>query len=214
MLDSIKNNGFSLALFACICTLIVASVNALTKDAIKVQEQKALLRSLNQVIPTSEYNNELAQNCITLSHQPLLGNMDTHRIYRAFKGSSPSAAIIETTAPDGYSGDINLLVSITYAGEVTGVRAVTHQETPGLGDKIDRSKSNWVESFVGKYLSEANTPTWAVKKDGGSFDQFTGATITPRAVVNAVKNTLEFFNNNKAVIFQQPNTCEANDAAN
>lgn len=214
MLDSIKKNGLSLALFACICTLIVASVNELTKDAIKAQQQKALLRSLNQVIPTAAYNNDLAQNCIEISNQPLLGNFEPHRIYRAFLDGSPSAAVIETTAPDGYSGDIDLIVSIAYSGEITGVRAITHQETPGLGDKIDRKKSDWVESFIGKFFDEENATQWAVKKDGGEFDQFTGATITPRAVVNATKNTLTFFNQHKTMIFQQPNTCEASNATN
>lgn len=213
MLESIKKNGLSLALFACICTLIVSSINVLTKDAIKEQQQKALLRSLNQVIPKTAYDNELQANCITISNQPLLGNLKPHRIYRAFLNDAPSAAIIETTAPDGYSGNIELLVSIDYVGAITGVRAVTHQETPGLGDKIDRSKSLWVDNFVGQTLTEANTSNWAVKKDGGQFDQFTGATITPRAVVNAIKNTLTFFNNNKTFLFQQANQCEARHAA-
>lgn len=214
MLDSIRKNGLSLALFACVCTLIIASVNLLTKDAIKAQQQKALLRSLGQVIPSSAYNNELTKNCISISQQPLLGNRDAHRIYRAYIDDTPSAAVIETTAPDGYSGNIDLLVSIAYSGEITGVRAITHQETPGLGDKIERSKSNWVDSFVGTFINDDNHATWAVKKDGGNFDQFTGATITPRAVVNAVKNTLTFYHGNKDLIFQQPNTCEANHAAN
>jgi Na+-translocating ferredoxin:NAD+ oxidoreductase subunit G len=101
---------------------------------------------------------------------------------------SLTAYIVETTAPDGYSGNIDLIVALTPDGTILGSRVLNHQETPGLGDKIEARRSPWILSFNGKTVTEDNAAKWAVRKDGGDFDQFTGATITPRAVVNAVRN--------------------------
>ena len=128
--------------------------------------------------------------------------------YIATNAGQPVAIALEAIAPDGYNGNIKLIVGINTQGEVLGVRTLSHQETPGLGDKIDLRKSDWVMQFMGKRLNAEDDKQWLVKKDGGDFDQFTGATITPRAYVNAVKRAVWYFNNNQAQIFSQPLNCE------
>jgi electron transport complex protein RnfG len=124
----------------------------------------------------------------------------------------PVAAIFTSVAPDGYSGNIKLLVGILHNGVLAGVRVISHKETPGLGDAIEADRSNWILSFNEKSLQNPPLKQWGVKKDGGFFDSFTGATITPRAVVNAVKNTLLYFQENREMIFSA--TTAATEASN
>lgn len=203
-------NGFLLALFALICTGLVAAVNQQTVDKIKQQEQQELMRVLHQLIPDEMHDNELTAQCTLLLDKDALGTDIPMPAYIATRAGKPVAIAIEAIAPDGYNGNIKLIVGISTKGEVLGVRTLAHQETPGLGDKIDLRKSNWVSQFVGKVLGSADDKQWLVKKDGGDFDQFTGATITPRAYVKAVKNAVWYFNNNQAQIFSLPLNCEAN----
>ena len=170
MLKTIRKHGITLALFAAGSTGLTAAINQMTKTTIAEQaslQQKALF---DQVLPAERYNNALAQSCYLVT-APELGKGE-HRVYIAKQNDKPVAAVLETTAPDGYSGAIQLLVGA---------------DTPGLGDKIELRLSDWITHFAGKKISGADDAHWAVKKDGGDFDQFTGATITPRAVVNAVK---------------------------
>lgn len=204
-------NGFLLALFALICTGLVAAVNQQTVDKIKQQEQQELMRVLHQLIPDEMHDNELTAQCTLLLDKDALGTDSPMPAYIATRAGKPVAIAIEAIAPDGYNGNIKLIVGISTKGEVLGVRTLAHQETPGLGDKIDLRKSNWVSQFVGKVLGSADDKQWLVKKDGGDFDQFTGATITPRAYVKAVKNAVWYFNNNQAQIFSLPLNCEANN---
>jgi len=203
-------NGFLLALFALICTGLVAAVNQQTVDKIKQQEQQELMRVLHQLIPDEMHDNELTAQCTLLLDKDALGTDSPMPAYIATRAGKPVAIAIEAIAPDGYNGNIKLIVGISTKGEVLGVRTLAHQETPGLGDKIDLRKSNWVSQFVGKVLGSADDKQWLVKKDGGDFDQFTGATITPRAYIKAVKNAVWYFNNNQAQIFSLPLNCEAN----
>lgn len=210
MKNSMIKNGFLLALFALICTGLVAAVNQQTVDKIKQQEQQELMRVLHQLIPDEMHDNELTAQCTLLLDKDALGTDSPMPAYIATSAGKPVAIAIEAIAPDGYNGNIKLIVGISTKGEVLGVRTLAHQETPGLGDKIDLRKSNWVSQFVGKVLGSADDKQWLVKKDGGDFDQFTGATITPRAYVKAVKNAVWYFNNNQAQIFSLPLNCEAN----
>ncbi|MFT4927580.1 MAG: electron transport complex protein RnfG [Phenylobacterium sp.] len=207
MKESIKNNGLALAGYAAVCTLLVAVVHMLTKDTIIEQEQKVLLQTLNAVLPSDAYDNELAKDCILVIDKPALGNDKPHQLYRAYKDGQPAGAIIETTAPDGYTGSIQLMTAFLIDGTVTGVRVLKHQETPGLGDKIDERKSDWIDSFNGYKVKGEDDQRWAVKKDNGIFDQFTGATITPRAVVQSVKNTALYFQQNHSMIFASEDLC-------
>ncbi|WP_413493653.1 electron transport complex subunit RsxG [Shewanella baltica] len=210
MKNPMIKNGFLLALFALICTGLVAAVNQQTVDKIKQQEQQELMRVLHQLIPDEMHDNELTAQCTLLLDKDALGIDSPMPAYIATSAGKPVAIAIEAIAPDGYNGNIKLIVGISTKGEVLGVRTLAHQETPGLGDKIDLRKSNWVSQFVGKVLGSADDKQWLVKKDGGDFDQFTGATITPRAYVKAVKNAVWYFNNNQAQIFSLPLNCEAN----
>ena len=202
-------NGFLLALFALICTGLVAVVNQQTADKITQQEQQELMRVLHQLIPDEMHDNDLTAQCTLLLDKDALGTDNPMPAYIATMAGKPVAIAIEAIAPDGYNGNIKLIVGVNTQGEVLGVRTLTHQETPGLGDKIELRKSNWVNQFVGKVLDSQDDKQWLVKKDGGDFDQFTGATITPRAYVKAVKNAVWYFNNNQAQIFSQPLNCEA-----
>lgn len=202
-------NGFLLALFALICTGLVAVVNQQTADKITQQEQQELMRVLHQLIPDEMHDNDLTAQCTLLLDKEALGTDNPMPAYIATMAGKPVAIAIEAIAPDGYNGNIKLIVGVNTQGEVLGVRTLTHQETPGLGDKIELRKSNWVSQFVGKMLDSQDDKQWLVKKDGGDFDQFTGATITPRAYVKAVKNAVWYFNNNQAQIFSQPLNCEA-----
>ncbi|MEF2507278.1 electron transport complex subunit RsxG [Vibrio mimicus] len=207
MLTAIRKNGLILAVFACVSTGLVALTYALTANQIKQQEQKQLLQVLNQVIPHKYHDNSLAEAC-TLVNDAELGTPKTMHAYLAKRGSEPSAIAIETIAPDGYNGEIKLIIGIASNGSVLGVRVLAHQETPGLGDKVDLRISNWVLGFNGQQVTADNQDDWKVRKDGGQFDQFTGATITPRAVVQAVKKAVMYVNQHKQQLQSQPNPCE------
>lgn len=218
----IQKNSQILAIFAIVCTAIVGLVNELTKDRIKAQAQQQLLNTLHSIIEPSRYNNDITQDCVIINSSLLGGskngsnNKQTNQTaYIARNNSTPIAIAITSTAPDGYNGNIELIVAINMDNSISGVRVLKHQETPGLGDKVELRKSDWITSFEGKELLSENDSRWAVVKDGGMFDQFTGATITPRAIVKAVKNTLIYFKenikDNKNSLLTLPNSCFIND---
>ncbi|MTD39756.1 electron transport complex subunit RsxG [Erwinia sp. CPCC 100877] len=185
MLKTIQKHGVTLAVFAALTTGLTAVVNELTKSTIAGQSASQQKQLFDQVIPPVRYDNDPQQSCY-LVRDPQLGSGE-HRLYVVRKDSQPAGVIMEVTAPDGYSGAIQLLVGADFSGTVLGARVTEHHETPGLGDKIERSRSDWITGFSDQKIAGVDDPRWAVKKDGGQFDQFTGATITPRAVVNAVK---------------------------
>lgn len=175
--------GLLLSLVALICTAISTGVYQLTKTKIEKAIAKQQQELLLEIIPQQYFDNPVLQNC----EQP--NNPQIQKICTALLNGKITAYAIESSAPDGYSGNIRLLMGITPQGEVLGVRVLAHKETPGLGDKVETRISNWILSFNHKKVTADNLQDWAVKKDGGSFDQFAGATITPRAVVNQVKRT-------------------------
>lgn len=184
-LTTMCRHGVILALFAACCTLLIALVHQLTEQPIARQTQMRQTALFEQLLPDIHYDNPLTQSCYVVI-SPLLG-AGKHHIYLAQQSDSPVAVIMQTTAPDGYSGAIQLLVAANFSGTILGVRVTEQHETPGLGDKIELRLTDWISHFAGKQIHGTHDPAWAVKKDGGEFDQFTGATITPRAVVNAVK---------------------------
>ncbi|HHE8875894.1 TPA: electron transport complex subunit RsxG [Haemophilus influenzae] len=189
--------GILLGFIALLCTAISAGIFFLTKDkidAVIAAQQRELLL---QVIPQDYFNNNLLESAVIPQDKNLLG---IQKIYFAKKDGNVSAYAYETTAPDGYSGDIRLLVGLDPKGEVLGVRVIEHHETPGLGDKIERRISNWILGFTNQSINEHNLSEWAVKKDGGKFDQFSGATITPRAVINQTKASALVMLNNRALL--------------
>ena len=165
--------------------VLVASIFLLTREPIRENQQAVLLRSLNTVMPSERYDNDLHHDIYAATHPSLLGSEEPLPIYRARQNGIPAGAVITAVAPNGYSGAIRLLVGVDAAGEVLAVRVVEHQETPGLGDKIEKRKSDWVDSFQGHSLADTSEQQWQVKRDGGVFDQFSGATITPRGECSA-----------------------------
>lgn len=189
-----------LGLFSLAGIGVVSAVYNATDARIKVNERNALLRSLRAIVPDAEYDNDIVAD-ITSITELSLGSRHPISVYRARKAGKPVAAVISAIASEGYNGDIKLLVAIRTDGSLAGVRAVAHKETPGLGDAIEEKRSDWILEFSGKSLTNPSEQQWAVKRDGGAFDQFTGATITPRAVVKAVKNSLIYYQNNKVPLF-------------
>lgn len=181
-----------LAIFAVIGTGLVAFTFKATEQPIADSRRAALLRSLHALVPNHIHDNDLFSDVIQVS-DARLGSDKPMRVFRARLKNKPVAVVIEAVAPEGYSGNIFLLIAIKHDGELLGVRVSQHRETPGLGDAIDVERSDWIHNFVGHSLNKPSASGWRVKRDGGEFDQFTGATITPRAVVKAVFNALEYY---------------------
>ena len=195
-------SGLFLWLFAVAGTSFVAFTESLSREAIVENERRVLLRNLHALLPASKLDNDLIADTLVIQSSRLLGTEDQSLVYRARFQGEPVAAIFNSIAPNGYSGKIHLLVGVYYDGSIAGVRAVKHSETPGLGDAIDIQKSDWVLGFNGKSLDNPTRAQWLVKRDKGVYDQFTGATITPRAIVQAVKNTLLYYEQNSEELFR------------
>jgi electron transport complex protein RnfG len=193
--------GLLLGLFAVVATTLVALTETSTREQIKENEREALLSGINALIPHEQYDNAILQDTIVLDATEALGTEEPTTVYRARKQGENVAVVLTAVAPNGYSGTIKMLVGIYADGTLAGVRVINHKETPGLGDKIDEKKADWIFQFEGLSLTNPASEKWKVKKDGGEFDQFTGATITPRAVVSAVKRSLEYFRSHSDELF-------------
>ncbi|HEY9144243.1 MAG TPA: electron transport complex subunit RsxG, partial [Arenimonas sp.] len=183
--------GAQLALAGLAAAVLLAGTWVLTRDRIADSERKARLQALEIVLPTERYDNDPIADSVTVQAPAWLGQ-PTATVYRARLAGEASALVLEATAPDGYSGPIRLLVALDPAGTVLGVRITAHQETPGLGDDIEAGRSDWILGFQGRSLADPTRERWRVQRDGGHFPQFAGATLTPRAVVTAVRRVLDF----------------------
>jgi electron transport complex protein RnfG len=199
-----------LMVFAAVGTFLLTGTFQQTREPIAQSEREAKRNLLAQVVPQSMHDNDLLQDTMQLPASELLGQSSPSTAYRARMNGKPAAVILEAVAPDGYSGDIKLLIGITPEGRLTAVRVLAHKETPGLGDYIEIGRSDWIRHFDGKLLAGENAaPTgdalpaemWKVRKDGGEFDYMAGATITPRAIVKAVRKALEYFAMERDTIF-------------
>jgi electron transport complex protein RnfG len=200
--QSITRNSMLLAIFAVCTTFLIASTHLLTRENIALQKRKAEEKALLQIVPREQHDNSMLDDTIAVGPQITgLGLREEKRIYVARKDGTVVTVIIPTIAPDGYTGEIELIVGVNTDGSIAGVRALSHRETPGLGDKVDIKKSDWMLSFNGRSLDNPLVTGWAVKKDKGVFDQFTGATITPRAVVAATLRALQYANENRSSLF-------------
>lgn len=193
-----------LTTFAVVGTALLAATYLITRPIIAETEKQAKLALIGQILPATLYDNDLLKDAALLPPAKELGNSEPTPVYRAIKAGKPSAAVLEAIAPDGYSGKIRMIVAIKADGEVSGVRVVTHKETPGLGDYIEIAKNSWIRIFEGKSLSKFTDQEWKVKKDGGRFEHMAGATVTPRAVVKAVHKSLKYFAANQDRIFSLP----------
>lgn len=182
---------------------LVVITHKLTDERIAANERAAMLKIVAAIIPTERMDNDPLKDVIEVSDPDLLGT-GIARVYRIRGGNEPVAVVLSPIVPDGYAGPIKLLVSVLTDGTLGGVRVLAHRETPGLGDKVEVAKSDWILGFEGKSLGNPPEEKWKVKRDGGVFDQFTGATITPRAIVNTVKNTLRFVQQKGVKLYEQP----------
>jgi len=194
--------GALLGLFAIIATVILAMTYENTRERIAENERNVLLRNLHAVISHERHDNDIFSDTLEVIDNKLLGTRDPVTIYRARSQGAPVAAVFTIVAPDGYSGNIKLLVAINVDGTLSGVRVINHKETPGLGDYIEVERSDWITRFDGLSLNNPDEKGWHVKRDGGQFDQFTGATITPRAVVKAIHNCLLYFEEHQQDVFR------------
>ncbi len=197
-------SALALGLVVIIGTALLAGVNRLTRDRITDQEQLVVLQQLQQIVPDELHDNAMHLDFFQFSDETAFPQAQVVTAYRARKQGEPVAVILRFAAMDGYNGRINLLAGIDVSGRLTGVRVTSHKETPGLGDGIEAERSNWILDFNGKSLQQPALEQWGVRRDGGSFDQMTGATITPRAVVNAVKRALIYFQHHQQEIFTTP----------
>lgn len=204
LLTSVRKNAVGLGLFAIVTAGVVGVAQVTTKDRIALNIELAEAKALHEIVPPGEYDNDLISDTISLASEEahskwkvrLLGPLSENAVaHIARKDGKAHTVIFPVVAPDGYTTHINMIVGIKSDGTLAGVRVIDHKETPGLGDKIETKKSDWILQFAGLSLEnpDADKNQWAVKKDGGHFDQFTGATITPRAVVRKVKLAQEFF---------------------
>ncbi|MDD3883824.1 MAG: electron transport complex subunit RsxG [Gallionella sp.] len=182
--------AMNLLFFAIIGTALLALTYQLTHEIIAKSEEQEKLKLIAQILPPGSYDNDIMKDTVLLPDDPLLGNHAETILYRGRLADNPSIAVLQATAPDGYSGKIQLIVAVQQDGRLGGVRVVSHKETPGLGDYIEAAKSRWIDIFTGLSLANPADAGWKVKKDGGTFEHVAGATVTPRAVIKAVHKAL------------------------
>ena len=195
------------AIAVCAAGLISIS-HEISAERIERNVAERQLRSLHEVLDPALYDNDMVRTQVQVIDPDLLGTTDSVQIFLATRDGEPAAAIFAAVAPRGYNGAINLLVGVDAAGVIRGVRVTDHRETPGLGDQIEIGISDWVTGFDGTSLSDPPLQQWAVAADGGRFDAFTGATVTPRAVVQAVRDTLVYFDEHRAELFERAAAAE------
>jgi Na+-translocating ferredoxin:NAD+ oxidoreductase subunit G len=193
-----------LAIVAALATAGVVAVQQITRARIADGERLAALRALAIVLPADHYDNDPTRDIVTLSADAWTGSARPVTVRRARKAGKPAALVLDVVAPDGYAGPIRLLVSVDAGGRVLGVRVTAHKETAGLGDPIEAAKSDWITRFTGRFLGDPPAERWRVKRDGGDFDQFASATVTPRAVVAAVERALQLIDRHGAELYDAP----------
>jgi Na+-translocating ferredoxin:NAD+ oxidoreductase subunit G len=203
----LKHTGktaFTLVMFAIVFTSLLTYVYLVTKTPIEESEAAARLSLFAQIIPDALHNNDVLKDVVQIAPNDLLGNDKPTTANIAKIDGKVSAVILEAIAHDGYGGDIKLLIAIKADGSISGVRVITHKETPGLGDYIDIAKGKWIKLFDNESLKTTAESEWKVKKDGGKFDYMVGATITPRAVTKAVAKALKYFNTHQQELLGIP----------
>ena len=204
--QTIIKTGATLAVIAAICTTLVAGTYQLTRDRIVANEKAMLEQSLQPALAGTSYEGNVSESRLVIQPPHDLPGNDAALIYRVYAQEKPVAALFAVTARDGFSGLIRILVGVGFDGAVTGVRILQHRETPGLGDKIESAKSDWIFQFDGRSMGNPEATGWAIRNDGGDFDQLTGASVTPRAVVGAIRETLLYFDAHRDEIFSAEST--------
>ena len=203
-LREILRSAAALGLVAVIGTALLTGVFHLTAERIEAQERRVMERQLGQILAPDRYDNDLLIDRFTFRDEAHFPKGQTVTAYRARADGRPVAVILRFAATRGYNGDIHLLAGILPDGSLAGVRVVAHKETPGLGDGIEADRSDWILAFDGRSLVDPDAGSWAVKRDGGELDQFTGATVMPRAIVQAVRSALEYHELNRGALYDSP----------
>ncbi len=200
-MSSVVKGGITLAVIAAICTALVAVTYTATADRIEANEQAWLERSLQPALSGLFFDSNVTESIITIPPPHDLPGSEAATVYRVYAEDAPVAALFVVSARDGYAGPIRLLIGVEVDGTITGVHVLEHRETPGLGDRVESGKSDWVKQFDGRSLVDPAPAGWTIKRDGGQFDQLTGASVTPRAIVKAIRDTLLYFDANREVVF-------------
>ena len=209
--QSTVRNGIVLAIFALVSVSATALTWILTKERIQSEKEQALLRAIDDLIPKDQFANDPYVDCVLIQDPQKLGTAEIQKAWRLRNSDGePVGVIISSVAPNGYTGPIEFIAGykMSQSGDnLAGVRVTAHQETPGLGDKIETRKSDWIYTLNNHPVNDIKLPKWQVKKDGGEFDAFTGATITPRALLQAITNTTTYYKANKDILFNTPSNC-------
>jgi electron transport complex protein RnfG len=200
----IVRSGATLAAMAAVCTALVALTYLATADRIAANEQAYLEQSLQPALSGVAFDGGLTDSRVTIPAPHDLPGSEDAVVYRVYAAGEPVAALFAVSARDGYAGAIRLLVGIDIDGVVTGVQVLEHRETPGIGDGIERSRSDWLDRFAGRSIVAPRAQGWKIRRDGGRFDQLTGASVTSRAVVKAIYETLKYYEANSGMIFSAP----------
>ncbi len=199
----------SLVLLAALGAALIAATDQLTRKRVAENEAAQIMKVLGALLPEGGYDNSPHLDLITLTGAELPGSNAVLPVYRARLAGEPVTAILTMMAPDGYVGSIRLLVGIRADGTISGVRALEHRETPGLGDRIETARSDWIRMFDGHSIEDPPPAVWLTRRDGGDFDQISGATVTSRAVIEAVRDALIYFAENQDMLFSTPTDQEA-----
>lgn len=208
-MSAVLKSGVTLAAIGAVCAALVAITYSLTRERIAANEQAWLEKSLEPALAGLTFEGSVSESMLVVRTPHDLPGTDDVIIYRVYADDLPVAALFAVTARDGYAGAIRVLIGIEYDGTITGIRILEHRETPGLGDKIVASRSDWVFQFDGRSLGDPGLEEWVIKRDGGEFDQLTGASVTPRAVIKVTKETLIYFAAHRDEIFSAPATKDA-----
>ncbi len=194
----------SLVLLAAVGAALIAATDQLTRKRVAENEAAQIMKVLGALLPEGGYDNSPHLDVITLTGAKLPGSNTVLPVYRARLAGEPVTAILTVMAPGGYVGSIRLLVGIRADGTISGVRALEHRETPGLGDSIETERSDWIRMFDGRSIEDPPPAVWLTRRDGGDFDQISGATVTSRAVIEAVRDALIYFAENQDMLFSTP----------
>ena len=195
-----------LFIFVISFTALLSGAFIWTKPALEASAAEEKMKLISEVLPRSAYDNDLLKDTLEIQPSAALGLDEKSTVYRARKTGQASAVVLEAVAPDGYSGKIRLLIAINLDGTLAGVRVTQHKETPGLGDYIEPKKDKnkarpWITQFNGLSLDSVSDREWKVKKDGGRFDSVVGATVTPRAVIKAVRKATRYVAENREQLY-------------
>lgn len=199
-MNTIQRASMTLAICVLIAVTALSMTHQLTKDRIALTQHQWLTKNLKAVLPVGPYDNDPLLSMHTIEAAALAGDQAV-KVYPVYKDQKPYAAVLTIVAPDGYNGGIKILLGLTADGSIIGARVTDHNETPGLGDDLELKRSNWINDFSYKSLEGTTSKNWNVRKEGGSFDAFTGATITPRAVVHAIFRALKWYEKNQGRVF-------------